>query len=88
MLRCPKSDKLCFAKDCGLIPGLLKLGGCELTFILCDQFCLSTGNKSENPAIQGLRMYGPKSHLILALWFKQHPVRSSALEKYCHPMFL
>ena len=59
-----QSGKLLFAKDCGLIPGLFKLGGCEITFILCDQFCLPIGNKDElNPAIQGLPTYGPQESL-------------------------
>lgn len=37
---------------------------------------------------KGYLCMNPKSHLLLALWFKQHPVRSSALDKCCHPTFL
>lgn len=59
-----ESDKVLFAKDCGLILGLFKLGGCEITSSLCGQFCLSIGHKDElNPAIPGLPMYGPPESL-------------------------
>lgn len=59
-----------------------------ITFTLCYQFGLSIGSTDElSPAVQGVPMYGPKSHLMLALWFKQQPIRSSTLEKCCHLMF-
>lgn len=67
---------------------MVKLGGCVITFTLCDQFGLSVGSMDElSPAVQGVPMYSPKSHLMLALWFKQQPLRPSVLEKCCHPMF-
>lgn len=63
--------------------GLFKPGGCETTFIFCDQFCLSVGSSL---ILQCVPVYGPQEGLK-ALWISQHRDKS-ALEKCCHPVFI
>lgn len=60
----PDRGKLLFANACGLGTGLFKLGGCETSFIFCDQFCLSVGN---NLVLQcrGCLWMAPKRDLML-----------------------